>query len=315
MPDRQNVSAPIENFDLDHAITPLTEGATNLGLAVHTFSRNGATILEMVERRTKHAQEGAFYVDHYKHLEVSPINVPRLFYVEARTLRSFNIFTEKLDGAMHRPKLDPDAAGDLGLYLAELALIKIPTLKKYAKDRALSANGLAIIEQNCAEAKDSCLYHSVAKRLPDISERLALLPDVVSHNDLYWPNMAVPSDGDMTSPFILDWATASQNRLGADLHFFAEEFLKNSNGALATSFFNCYADRINRARLTDTPVSPDDLILSALSFGLALRLNWMRTIDPTTRGHALNWTYKSARGMVLLLAQQLDILTESRGET
>lgn len=266
-----------QNFRLDYQVKPITTGATNNGMVVHSLSREGKRIVELVEKRSKVQREGLFYAKSYPILEASAINVPRLYRLEQDSSRGWTIFTEKVEGAMRIPSLDRDSATALGGYLAELALVQFSHLHKHHMARALDAGDIATAEQVCEGDEEKAQCRNILEFLPAIKARLAALPDVTSHNDLNWFNMAVPSDGFVTMPYIFDWDKVCLNCVGADLHFFAEQLLRKNNESLGRALFRGYAERLSRAGLLGASyLRENDLILSALVYGLAVRSLWIR---------------------------------------
>lgn len=267
-------------FKLDHEITPIDVGATNVGIVVHSFNRNRKSIFKFVEKHTRNINERHFYTDKYHILEFSALNVPRLYCVNQVTPQKWMILTEMIEGAMRRPKLCTAAAAVLGTYLAEVALLEIADLQPHRLARRLTVEDVETAEQACQTEDERALCRSITQFLPKIEEKLSKLPDATCHNDLNWNNMAVPGDDFLTCPYIFDWERISRGCVGADLHFFAIEMSIEEPSSVGQALFKGFADRLNEAGLSEKkPLQSNALILSALSHGLAVRAAWVRKYD------------------------------------
>jgi hypothetical protein len=303
----------VTDFAVTHEVSPLKGGASNAGMALHKFSRDGQDLFRIVEKRTKSRTERDFYKNIYHILEASDVNVPRLYKVLKREGREYSIFTEAVHAISGNPVLDEAGWAALGAYFSRLARLDLPGLRESTMLQKVERDTLSRLEAICVEDMHRDAFQTVHRHLPAMKTRLSELPHVSSHLDLSWKNMAAADGENIEAPYIFDWGTARRCFVGADLHFFAEQILSGKNPEYKEVFFQSYTNALCLKDMTGADLSADDILLAALVFGVFRRLQWVKSVDPVARPRASQWLEKSLPRMLVFLARQSKKMADQKG--
>jgi hypothetical protein len=259
-------------------IDRITVGSTNRGLFLHRLKRGDKVLLELIEKVTVNHREIKLYQSDYKTIEISNVNVPRLYKIYSVDEKCAIIITEFIMGAGTRPNLTPKEGELLGKYFVEIARVKFGRFKETGPPSRLTAADLEYLIKACQDSEDKILCEAIIESLPSLYVFLDSIPLVFCHNDLNWDNMAIPGETFNIRPFIFDWQSYSKNYLGADLHFFVaygeERLAKNA----IESVFSGYEKEVNRIGF-DKHIDVVDIKKVATYVGLLWRIGWMRGLE------------------------------------
>lgn len=158
--------------------------------------------------------------------------------------------------------------------------IEIPGLKVSPITRSLNVQDLQEAERLFQSEEEHACGRIVRNNLTMIEERLAALPNVTTHGDLKWGNMAVPQPDLAAAPYIFDWETVALNCIGECLHHFVEDYFWPERRDFRQRLFEGFCHGANRKLSLQGDLEKDDLVLAALSFAIKKRMIRVRRADP-----------------------------------
>lgn len=269
-------SDAVSGSTYNYEATQVAEGAVNLGITIHTIRSEDKEIARLIEKKTKLDGEYQFYCSHYRKIEKSEINVPKLISAIKEESGRYSIVTEFVLGAKFRPPSELSKYSELGSYFAEFSRLNCTKLPAHKLIRKITLKDIDSIAEFLTDDNDLDILTSIADRISNLNEACERLPVVFSHNDLKWDNMAAPSKDYITSPYIFDWGSAAANRLGADLHFFLERFGEDKSKDCVLALIDAYHRTTQKHCGRTAAFSQRDIAISALRFGLLERREWLK---------------------------------------